>query len=102
MSNIRELRQALIARILDGAGQASQAQRREAFDNAGLTEPLRSLVDKVGLHASQISDEDVARVGASGLSEDQIFELVICSAIGQAARQQDLALSALGAACEEE
>jgi hypothetical protein len=34
----------------------------------------------------------------SGLSEDQVFEIVVCSAIGQATRQYDGALAALEAA----
>jgi AhpD family alkylhydroperoxidase len=32
---------------------------------------------------------------ASGLSEDQIFEIVVCAAVGQATRQYDAALAAL-------
>jgi hypothetical protein len=34
-------------------------------------------------------------VEASGLGEDQIFELVVCAAIGQATRQYQSALGAL-------
>ena len=33
MSDIKEARNALVARILEGDGLASQAQRRAAFDN---------------------------------------------------------------------
>jgi alkylhydroperoxidase family enzyme len=98
MPDIRQARDALLARILEGDGKASQAQRRSAFDDAGLPEPLRALVDKVAKRAHAIADEDVAAVRASGLSEDQIFEIVVCAAIGQAARQHDAALAALDAA----
>jgi hypothetical protein len=41
-------------------------------------------------------------VRTSGLSEDQIFEIVVCAAIGHAARQYDTALAALAAATREE
>jgi hypothetical protein len=41
-------------------------------------------------------------VKASGLSEDQIFEIVVCAAIGQAVRQHDTALAALEAATKKE
>ena len=34
----------------------------------------------------------------SGLTEDQIFELVVCAAVGQATRQYESALEALAAA----
>jgi hypothetical protein len=36
MSDIKQARNALIARLLEGDGRASRAQRRAAFDNAGL------------------------------------------------------------------
>jgi hypothetical protein len=88
----------VVARILEGDGQASHEQRRAAFDNAGLEGPLRTLIDKVAKHAYQVTDEDIAAARTSGLSEDQIFEIVVCAAIGQATRQYDTALAALEAA----
>src|SRR4030095_6548492 len=98
MSDITQARKALVARILAGDGRASHAQRRAAFDNAGLTEPLTKLIDKVARHAYKVTDEDIAAARASSLSEDQIFEMVVCAAIGQATRQYDSALAALDAA----
>jgi hypothetical protein len=38
MSDIMQARKALIARILEGDGRASPAQRCAAFDNRGLAE----------------------------------------------------------------
>lgn len=102
MSDITRARQAVIARILAGDGTASHAQRRGAFDNAGLSEPLRTLIDKVATRAHTITDQDVAAAKASGFSEDQIFEIVVCAAVGQATRQYDTALAALEAATEKE
>ena len=102
MSDMREARKALVARILEGEGEASRAQRRAAFDNAGLPEPLRTLIDKVASSAHRITDEDVAAVRKSGLREDEIFELVICAAVGQASRQSDAALMALDAATRKD
>jgi hypothetical protein len=98
VSDIREARGAVVARILEGEGKASHAQRRAAFDDAGLTEPVSTLVRKVARHAYEVTDEDVAAAKASGLSEDQIFEIVVCAAIGQATRQYDAGLEALEAA----
>jgi hypothetical protein len=95
MSDITHARKALVTRILEGDGKASSAQRRAAFDNAGLIEPLRKLIDKVAKRAYQVTDEDIAAARASGISEDQIFELVVCAAIGQATRQYDTAIAAL-------
>jgi alkylhydroperoxidase family enzyme len=98
MTESTRARRALIAGILEGEGRASRAQRRAAFDNTGLAEPLSTLVDKVAKHAYRVTDDDFAAARASGLSEDQIFELVVCAAIGQATRQYDTALAALEAA----
>ena|ERR671919_558731 len=102
MVAINQAHRALVARILGGEGKASHAQRRAAFDNAGLTDPLSTLIDKVARHAYKITDEDIAGARASGLSEDQIFEIVVRAAIGQATRQYEMALAALNAATEEE
>src|SRR5262249_7939890 len=74
MANITQASKTLVTRILDGDGKASHAQRRAAFDNAGHTKPLNSLIDKVTKHAYQVTDEDIANARATGLSEDQIFE----------------------------
>ena len=44
MSNITQARQAMVARTVDGEGEAPAAQRRAAFANAGLTGPVAALV----------------------------------------------------------
>ncbi len=98
MSDIKQARSSLTARILGADGQASPAQRRAAFDNSVVGGPLGTLTQKVAKHADRVTDEDMAAARAAGLSEDQIFEIVVCSAIGQASRQYDTALAALAAA----
>jgi hypothetical protein len=95
MSDIRQARTALARRILEGAGKASPSERRAAFNNSSLTEPLGALIDKVARRAHRVTDEDIAAVKQSGLSEDQVFEIVVCAAIGQATRQYDTAFAAL-------
>src|SRR5262245_60104319 len=80
MSDITQARKTLVARILEGDGKASRAQRRAAFDNTCVSEPLTTLIDKVAKHAYKVTDEDIAAAKAAGLSEDQIFELVVCAA----------------------
>jgi alkylhydroperoxidase family enzyme len=101
MSDIRQARKALVARILEGDGMASRAQRRAAFDNARIAEPLSALIEKVARHAHKVTDTDIAATRASGRSEDQIFEIVVCAALGQATRQYDTALAALDAATQK-
>jgi hypothetical protein len=98
----RVMQKAMVTRILEGDGKASHAQRRAAFDNAGLPEPLSTLVNKTANYAYRVTDEDITAVKASGLSEDQIFEIVVCAAIGQATRQYETALAALDAVTTKE
>jgi len=101
MVEIAQLHRELVARVLNGKGTAAPGLRRAAFDNAGLGEPIRTLVEKVANHAYRVTDEDVAAVRAAGLSEDQIFEIVVCAAVGQAERQYTSALAALASATGE-
>src|ERR1039457_696548 len=102
MSDIRQARTALTERILQGDGKASPSERQAAFNNSGLAGPLGALVDKVARHAHRVTDQDITATRASGLSEDQVFEIVVCAAVGQATRQYDTALAALEAATGKE
>jgi alkylhydroperoxidase family enzyme len=102
MEEKRTAHQALVTRVLQGDGRASRAERRAAFDDTTSPEPLNGLISKVAQHPTQITDDDVAAVKASGLSEDQIFELVVCAAVGQATRQYQNALAALAVAIGDE
>jgi hypothetical protein len=97
MTDIEASRHALIARILEGEGSAAVALRRAAFEGGDVPEPLRALLEKVSARAHEIGDEDVARARASGMSEDEIFEVVVCAGVGRATRRHEAALSALRA-----
>ncbi|WP_029116061.1 hypothetical protein [Mycobacterium sp. URHB0044] len=101
MSDITQLHRALIARVRDGNATAPTSLRRAAFDDVGLDEPVRTLIDKVARHANRVTDDDVAAVRATGLTEDQIFEIMVCAAVGQASRQYENALAALASATQE-
>jgi hypothetical protein len=102
MLDIRKAQKALTRRILEGAGTASPFERRATFNNSGLNKPLNTLADKVARHAYTVTDEDIAAAIASGLNEDEVFEIVVCAAVGQATRQYDIALAALEAAAGKE
>ena len=87
------LRKAVVETAVTGPGRASSAQRRAAFDNQGVAAPARALVAKVATSAWKIADEDVAAVKQAGLREDEIFELAVSAALGQATRQLEAALA---------
>ncbi|HXS35763.1 MAG TPA: hypothetical protein VN721_03630 [Flavipsychrobacter sp.] len=90
-----ELYQDIITHIQKKDAFSSQAERQAAFNNSGLIEPLSTLINKVANYAFKVTDSDISAVKKSGISEDQIFELVICAAVGQASRQYTNALAAL-------
>jgi hypothetical protein len=91
----REAHARLVSRLLEGAGRSSPQDRRRAFDNAWTGEPLQSLLGKVANDPARITDADVRRVQAAGVPEDEIFELVVCAAVGTATRQYEAGLDAL-------
>lgn len=95
MPDTTRTREALVARILEADGRTSRAERRAAFDDVRRESPVSALIAKVAKRAHTVTDDDIAAVKASGLDEDQIFELVVCAAVGQASRQHEAALAAL-------
>ena len=92
---------ALVDRVLNGEGRASAEQRARAFRNDGLSPPLDALIDKVADRPAHVTEEDLAAAKASGYTEDQVFELVVCAAVGQAARLYEAGLAALAEATVE-
>jgi hypothetical protein len=97
----RSIHQLLVNRILRGPGRAPADQRARAFDNAELPEPLRLLLDKVATKSAQVTDADFATAREAGFTDDQLFELVICAAVGQSTRQYEVGLAALAEATAE-
>jgi alkylhydroperoxidase family enzyme len=97
----RAAHRALVDRVLNGEGRASAEQRARAFRKDGLSPPLDALIGKVASRPVQVTGEDLAAAKASGFSEDQLFELVICAAVGQSARLYEAGLAALADATRQ-
>ena len=85
-------------RILTGRGMAAPDLRAKAFEDSDLPEPLATLVDKVARRSFQVTDGDFAAALAAGFTEDQLFELVICAAVGESSRMYQAGLAALAEA----
>jgi hypothetical protein len=95
----RAAHRALVDRVLNGEGRASAELRAGAFGNAALLPPpLDALAGKVVTRPAQVTDADFAAAKAAGYSEDQLFELAICAAVGQSARLYEAGLAALAEA----
>jgi alkylhydroperoxidase family enzyme len=86
---------ALVERVLNGEGSASTEQRVRAFGDVGLAAPLDALVGKVVARPTRVTDADFAAAKAAGFSEDQLFELVVCAAVGQSTRLYEAGLATL-------
>jgi hypothetical protein len=94
----RSLHRRLLHRILHGPGHAPAEQRARAFAGSDLPEPLRPLLEKTATASAQVTDADFAVATTAGFSDDQLFELVICAAVGAATRQYEAGLAALAEA----
>jgi alkylhydroperoxidase family enzyme len=88
----------LVDRVLSGDGTASPELRSQAFDNEGVTSPLDALIGKVATAPASVTEADFAAAEAAGFSQDQLFELVVCAAVGQSSRQYEAGLAALAEA----
>jgi hypothetical protein len=94
----RAAQRALVDRVLNGEGRAPAEQRARAFGNEGLSPPLATLIGKVATSPTRITEADFAALKAAGFTEDQLFELVICAAVGQSDRMYQAGLAALSEA----
>jgi hypothetical protein len=86
--------EALVARVLRGAGVSSPAERQAAAKATGGGPYL----EKVRAHAYKITDEDIAALKAAGMDEETIFELTIAAAVGVAERRLARAMEVIDAA----
>jgi hypothetical protein len=96
----RAAHRSLVDRVLTAEGRTSPERRAQAFGNDGLPPPLDALIDKVVTAPAQVSDADLAAAKAAGCTEDELFELVICAAVGQSARLYEAGLAALAEAAD--
>ncbi|MGW0178846.1 hypothetical protein [Nocardia sp. NPDC003345] len=93
---------ALVDRVLNADGRASREQRARAFAGSDAPPPLRTLLGNVVTAPGRITDAEFAAAKSAGFDEDQLFEMVVCAAVGRAARLYDSGLAALAAATADE
>jgi len=98
MASTDEQRAAVVKAILEGRGKTSGEARRRAFEGDGGDGPVGAYLATARDHAYRVTDEEVAAVRAAGLGDDEIFELTVATAVGQATRQREAAVRALDAA----
>lgn len=78
------------ARLAPAVRAAIARQDRDAIPAA-----LRTYVEKVALHASTVTDADVAALKAAGFTEDEIFEATGAAAVGAALSRLERGMAVL-------
>ncbi|GAA5172402.1 hypothetical protein GCM10023321_72180 [Pseudonocardia eucalypti] len=94
----RAAHRSLVERVLSGDGHASPEQRARAFGNDGLPPPLDAVTQKLADTPVRVTGTDLAAAKAAGWTEDQLFELIVCAAVGRSARLYEAGLAALAEA----
>jgi hypothetical protein len=90
-----ELRRAHEETVLGGPGKTASALRRALADGgADVPDDLRALVDKIERAPWSVTDDDVAAL-KKARSEDEVFEMIVATAMGAAMRRFRAATKAL-------
>ena len=92
-----ELRDKVLAQVLQGPGESAPALRQAAAGNAGLPEDLRQLIAKVHAHAYKVTGADIARL-QSTYGDDKLFEIIVSAALGASRKRLMAGLDALAQA----
>lgn len=81
-----------LRRAVEGHAARLSGGDREAQE---IPAELADYVNKVTLHAYEVTDQDVQRLQAAGYSEDSIFEITLCASVGAGLARLESGLRAL-------
>src|SRR5262245_24229635 len=90
------IRRALEEAVLRGPGATSPALRQRVAGNRDVPEVLAPLLEKVRVHAYKVTDEDIAALKGK-YTDDELFEIIVSCAVGEAERRMGAVLAALRA-----
>jgi alkylhydroperoxidase family enzyme len=60
-------------------------------------DPLLELVDSIARHAYRVTDEQIAALRDAGRSEDELFDVIIATAVGAGVARRTVGLDAIAA-----
>ncbi len=89
-TNFSQMTETLTGITLDGPGVVSSGLRNEVAAYATAPKPgnkeippvLITYLTKVAMHSYRVTDADIAQLKAAGFSEDELYELTVCAALG--------------------
>ena len=87
--------QALVAAVLDSAGETASDLRRGLATGGEVPADLAVYADKVLRHAYKVTEKDLVILRQAGYSENAIFEVTLSLALGAALARLDAGLRAL-------
>jgi len=100
-------RKEAVARVLGSAGdtprflretvlaKAARLGGRTSAEPADVPTPLATYVERVATEAHKVTDEDVVALRRAGYSEDAVFEITLCAALGTALGRLERGMDAL-------
>lgn len=68
--------------VLSGPGSLPPQVRQAISEGTGLSGPLEVFVRKIVAEASTLTDDDIAELHRAHYTDDQIFEAIVCAAVG--------------------
>lgn len=83
---------ALKLAVLDSPATTRGDVRRAAFDGSLAAPALADYVALVAQHPYRVTDATLSALRSAGMSEDEIFELTVASAVGAAQRRLEAAV----------
>lgn len=89
-----EARQALLAQVKEQPGHTTPESRLSAFNDAGMSNSLEALVHKIHHYPYKVNDEDIAALRCT-FTDDELFEVIVCAALGGAEKRLQAGLRAL-------
>jgi hypothetical protein len=86
---------ALTRVVFDSPGSLAPAMRRAIADGSTLPPALAPYACKIREHAYRTEDADVTAIIEAGYTEDQVYELTVCAALGAGSRRMAGGLRAI-------
>jgi hypothetical protein len=90
-----ELVAALRSAVFESPGETDPALRQAVGAGRPVPDPWGSYAEKVRAHSYRITDADIAALRAAGRTEEEIFEVTVAAATGEALRRLDAGLRVL-------
>ena len=81
--------------VLSDEGTLPRDIREAALEYRDVPEDIQAYVTKVRERAYTVTDSDFDAMRAAGYSEDQLYELTICTALSAGLRRREIGLAAV-------